>query len=412
MDLLAKRLLLLFVFALPLMNPALHYPVVLADAVFVLLAAAFGAALLARHTRLRWRRPYWVLVLYLAALAVTVPFSEDAARSAAKLGTQGYLVSLALVADALIDDEADLRRVVLAWLAATLVVVLIGLASVASFLVAPDNALLAQTRYRFGTLPAGDYPRLALTFANANMLANWLTVSIGLTLLAAHLGWIGRGAAAVLGGGILLAAAFTFSPGLGGIALAIGLWFWLVWRARAPLAARLALAAGAGAALLFVAAMCLTPILHPTAPWTAAIGGIAFAPSGRLMIWSDAAATFAAHPLTGRGLGLEAANVRFMDPTGHLQWLTDAHNSFLSIAAQAGLVGLAGFVALLLWVLRASLPWRLDSPAAAARTAFALLFLNALAYQGLGGSFEDMRHLWLLLGLFLATRRLASPNPS
>ena len=409
MDALAKRLLLALIFALPLMNPALLYPIVLADAVFLMLAAALGAALLAGRRRLRWRRSYWPLAAYLAALAVTVPFSEDAARSAAKLATQAYLISLALVADALIDDEADLRRAVLAWLAATALVVLIGLASLASFVVAPDNPLLGYTRYRFGTLPGGDYPRLALSFANANMLANWLTVSIGLVLLAANVGWIGRRAALALGAGALIAAVFTVSPGLGGIALAIGLWIWLARRAASPLAARLAVGAGAGAALLFAAATSLTPILHPTAPWTTEIGGVAFAPSGRLMVWSDAAATFAAHPLTGRGLGLDPANVRYMDPTGHLQWLTDAHNSFLSIAAQAGLIGLAGFLALLLWVLSASRPWRFDSPAAAGRIAFAFLFLNAMAYQGLGGSFEDMRHLWLLLGLFLAARRLAAP---
>jgi hypothetical protein len=37
-----------------------------------------------------------------------------------------------------------------------------------------------------------------------------------------------------------------------------------------------------------------------------------------------------------------------------------------------------------------------------------LAFLNAFAYQGLTGSFEDASHLWVLLGLFLASLRLRS----
>jgi len=36
-----------------------------------------------------------------------------------------------------------------------------------------------------------------------------------------------------------------------------------------------------------------------------------------------------------------------------------------------------------------------------------LAFLVAFAYEGLGGSFEDARHLWVLFGLFLASGRLA-----
>jgi hypothetical protein len=42
----------------------------------------------------------------------------------------------------------------------------------------------------------------------------------------------------------------------------------------------------------------------------------------------------------------------------------------------------------------------------ALRLALGIAFLGAFAYQGLGGSFEDARHLWLLLGLFLAACRI------
>jgi hypothetical protein len=42
----------------------------------------------------------------------------------------------------------------------------------------------------------------------------------------------------------------------------------------------------------------------------------------------------------------------------------------------------------------------------AVRLALALAFHNGLAYQGLCGSFEDARHLWLLFGLLCASQRI------
>jgi hypothetical protein len=46
-----------------------------------------------------------------------------------------------------------------------------------------------------------------------------------------------------------------------------GLWYWLVKNRERPAIARLALAAGLGLAMLFLPAMAVTPILHPTAPF-------------------------------------------------------------------------------------------------------------------------------------------------
>ena len=406
MPVLLKGLLLALVVALPLMKPAIRYPVVLADILFVLLGLALAGAMLARRLRPRWRPAYWVLVLYVAGLAASVPFSEDPGTSLFKLVTQLYLVGLAVAVDMLVADAKDMRHVVLTWLAVTALVVGTCVLSLAIWAFDPQSPLLDFFRYQFGTLPGGNYPRLSLTFYNANMLCNYITVSLGLLLLAWHCGWVGRRSAVLLGGGILLAAAFSISPGLGGIALAIGAWCWFIGRESAPRFARLAAAGGILAASVFVAAMTLTPILHPTAPWVGSIAGIPVAPSGRLMIWEDAAATFAANPLTGRGLGMDAAQVRYMDPTGHLQKLTDAHNVFLNIGAQAGLVGLAGLLLLIGYVLHASRPWRAAGHAAAARVGIGFIFLNGFVYHGLGGSFEDARHLWVLLGLFLAATRL------
>jgi hypothetical protein len=65
---------------------------------------------------------------------------------------------------------------------------------------------------------------------------------------------------------------------------------------------------------------------------------------------------------------------------------------------------------LLFWVLRNILPFRLgqggDGDVLRLGPGFA--FLNAFAYQGLGGSFADSRPLWVLFGLFLASDRIRS----
>ena len=74
-------------------------------------------------------------------------------------------------------------------------------------------------------------------------------------------------------------------------------------------------------------------------------------------------------------------------------------------------MGVAALVALLVWVFRHTRPLRLGRHSGdVLRLALGFAFLDAFAYQGLGGSFEDSRHLWLLLGLFLAAGRLAPPG--
>jgi hypothetical protein len=57
--------------------------------------------------------------------------------------------------------------------------------------------------------------------------------------------------------------------------------------------------------------------------------------------------TWARQPLVGQGLGTPAADVTYLDASGRLQYHTDAHNTWLSIAAEKGLVGVAAFAVLL-----------------------------------------------------------------
>jgi hypothetical protein len=79
----------------------------------------------------------------------------------------------------------------------------------------------------------------------------------------------------------------------------------------------------------------------------------------------------------------------------------------LNIAAQAGLVGLVGLAVVIALAVRLTGRIELDQRCGTAmRVGLGLTFLNGFVYQGLGGSFEDSRHLWVLLGLLLAATRI------
>lgn len=414
---LAWRLTLLLVGSLCFQRELLAlfgFAVTATDFLFPAAAAAFLAAVAAGAARLRWSGAFPYLGLYFAAMLVSALAAGLPWAGAAKLLTQIYLLGLAVLLFHMIEDRAGLRAAARWWLAGSALVAAAGLASLLLFALDPGHVWLRQVRFGFGTLPPGPYPRFALTFANANLLCNYLTVSLGLLLVAGRLGWVGGGSYWLLLAGILLSGALTLSPGLGGLLLMPGLWLFLLWRARRPAAARLALAAGAAAAALFVAAMAVTPILHPTAPFLIRPPGtgLVLAPSGRLMVWMQAAANFAADPLFGRGIGAAVVLVEYQSPS-NFQRLTDAHNMFLNIAVQCGMIGLAALLALIAHIVRQTRPLRLlAGDTNALRLGLGLALLNGLVYHGLGGSFEDARHLWVALGMFLAAVRIEAAERS
>jgi putative inorganic carbon (hco3(-)) transporter len=405
----SNRLLLVFIASLPLMKPAIAYPIVLPDLIFAALLIAFAGEFLKGTHRPAWRREYWIPVIYVASFFPSLAATPDIERSLFKLATQFYLVSLAVLTAALIRTERDLRRALQAWLTGTAIVAAVSTASWATFAFAPDSLLLDYARSHFGSLPPTRIPRLSSTFLNANMACNYLSISAVILLAARQCGWVSKAPCLLLLTGIAIAALATMSPGLGGVGLVVGLWLWADLRRRRPVAARMALVAAIGSALAFVVAMAVTPILHPTAPFLITVPGteILLAPSPRWMLWTGSLAEFARNPIVGHGIGIDATLVRYLDPSGTLQIQTEAHNSFLNIAAQCGLVGLFGLAALLACAWRLTRPLHVEDCASAVRVALGLGFLCAFAYQGLGGSFEDTRHLWVLLGLLMASARLS-----
>jgi O-antigen ligase len=97
----------------------------------------------------------------------------------------------------------------------------------------------------------------------------------------------------------------------------------------------------------------------------------------------------------------------FQNSDGTMSLLTDAHNTFLNVAAQAGILGLIGIIAIVAVVLRKGFAKTEGSDFYILR-GLAIAFVAALVYDGLTGSFEDARHLWVLMGLILATNKIAS----
>lgn len=400
--------------SLAFMQPAitmLGYAAVPTDFLFITLVLAWLWALGTGRITFIWDEAYWWLGLYFAAALASAVASDFPARSAPALLKQMYLLSLPVLVVNLVRTSADFQTAIRWWLAGTAIVALVGFTSLVAFLLDPNNLLLDYTSFHFGTLPPGPYPRLRLTFLNANMASNYLTVSLMLLLVARRLGWIGVRLSFWLLGGILLCAVSTISPGLGGFVLAICTWVWILKHECRPIMAKAFLAGGLLVGLLFVLVMAVTPLPHPTAPFPIHVPliGLELAPAGRLIIWIDAVRNFLADPLLGRGIGADAVDVRYQNPSGYLQTLTDAHNTFLNVAVQTGVVGLTALTAIVVFVWRHSFCVRvLHEEQATAVVGLGIAFLIAFAYEGLGGSFEDARHLWVLFGLFLVAKRLPS----
>ena len=396
-------LLVALVFALPFMKPPVLGEVIVADLLFLLLISVLAIEVARGRRKLIWNPGFGALAAYVAGLAPSLLASTSVDSSLFKFATEFYLIGLTAATAWIVDSEAVFRRVVLAWIAATGVVSLVAVTSLFAFWTGLFTPLLHYSSYDFGTLPPGPYPRLGMTFVFADMACNYLTVSFALLLLGYKFGYIGGRAAGVLLTGAAIASASTISPGLGGIALLVGLWLFLQWRGRSPALARASLIAGTTVAVAFVVALTVTPIFYTMAPFRIELpGGLILYPSARFLVWSAALEQFVRHPLVGIGIGIDPVHVLYRNPSGFLEHLADAHNIFLSIAAQCGIAGLLGLAAIIrLAILRTSWRPRPDL-GELRRLVLGATFLDVFVYQGLGGSFEDTRHIWVLLGLLLA----------
>jgi hypothetical protein len=399
----AKWSLALFAFSLFWMKDPLiirGLPAIPADLLFLVTAGLWLAAMLSGQSRVRWNAGFWPLLIYFAALAISAIWSTGLRTSAFKLATQAHLLAVPILTYHLVDTASDLRRLFIAFIAGAGIVAAMGIATLLLFPLFGADSFLSWPLHNFGTLPVGPYPRLELTFEYPAMMANYLTLAVMLVMLSARSGWIGSHAGAILIAAMLVTALFALTPGFGGLLCMMGIWLWS--SRRGTILGRAGLIGAIGAGFLEVLLASVTPILHPTAPFLIEVAGFHLAPAVRLLAWIDAARNFLAHPIAGHGIGVDAVLVPYISPDGRFGIVTDAHNMVLSIAAQAGILGVVGMTAVLAFAARRMR--RADEMV----FGLSLAFLCCMLVQGFVGSFEDARHLWLAYGLMLAAAKVLS----
>jgi len=375
----------------------------LTDFIFVGAALAWLLALATKQASFRRSRFYVPLALYLGALVIATVTSTVPRHSAIKLVGEVYLIGLAVLTFNLVCCESFMRRVMGAWLAGTALTVAVGLAGIFLFYLGVKSPSRNFPLSSYGSLPPGDYPRIQALFTNPNMLCTYLNISLAVCWVTHALGWLRPLWSRALHAGTWVVSFFTLSPGLGGCVLSAGLWGWARLKGtKHRCRGLLALTGGVLAAVAFFLATLVSPV-------TRGRGGVVLPtgrrvePSSRVLVWQTAFATFRQYPILGRGLGAQVSSVEYLNASGRLEHLTDAHNCWLSIAGQGGVLGLATFLAVILYLVRNEETHREDDANGLLRWGLRTAFIGFL-YQNLTGSFEDTRHLWVLIGLVAAMR--------
>jgi hypothetical protein len=406
---------LIMVFSLGFMWPSFSVydiSIPITDVIFPGVFCLWLIALALKAVRLEWTRFYFVILLFLTACFLSLVFSSVPGRSLVKFAGELYLTGLSVLTLNLVNNDRMARYFLYSWLAAAFFACAVSVLSLILFYADRTNIILGFTLSHYGTLPPGNYPRIASTFLNANMLCNYLNVSIVFLLAAFKLGWINKILFYILLTLAALAVAFTISPGIGGVLLSVGIWYWAYFHDRGQRRiARMSLAIGLAAAAVFFISILFAPTPNALAEYQfEPVQNIRVYSSERVSAWLAAARTFAANPVFGNGLGLESGIASSVGPNGNVHTITDAHEVWLNFAAQTGLVGLSALAVLTIYVVKRFPPINFDlTRGSVFRVGCAAAFIGAFLYQGLGGSYENARHLWVLIG-FIAGPMLHSSS--
>ena len=368
------------------------------DILFPVVAVLAAASILLRMRAFRWTIAYLPILFYLAAFFVSSWFSADMSRGIAKSLATAYLVGLAVLAINLVDCEKRMRMSIAAWLIGAALPVAIGIFTIVLYYASPASFLLPYLTHHYGAVPVGPYPRLSSTFVSASMFCNYMNVAILLLLVERIFGWLSDRIWWICFVASVVCVIFTISSGMGAVILGMALWFHSQHRSSRN--GKLVLAVGIAVCTLFLVSSFVALSPHSTAPYSIHVPILDFDlyPSPRLLVWTDALNTFASNFPVGSGPGTPSASVRFANTEGGYSLLTDAHNTFLSVAAQTGVMGLLALVALCAYLLKIGFSKHKNPITFALATAF----FTAFVVQGFTGAFEDARHLWVLIGMLVA----------
>lgn len=124
-----------------------------ADLALAVSLPAYAVALLRRTARLHLGSFGVAVFAYLLCVLVSVAASESIGRSVVRSATILACATAALLAANLVDSEATLRKVALAWIFGAAFTVVLGLATIALFYVGAAPALVTTLTSDFGSLP-------------------------------------------------------------------------------------------------------------------------------------------------------------------------------------------------------------------------------------------------------------------
>ncbi len=300
--------------------------------------------------------PY--LVIFLVAILLSVTQATDQHASVREILKWLEMGIVYLAATWFIRSRGDIRVLVAS-------LVLSGV----------SQAMLGYIQFVFHLGPAafiirGGYLRAYGTFDQPNPFAGYLNMIFPLALSMAILGAkraerpMYALAALLMAGAILVSESRgAFLAGVVANSIVLGC---LSWRYR--------LVAWTGVVVGFVGGWLASFGLVPTGPFqrlldAVGLGGVSFgnvtnanfSAVERAAHWLAGVRMFAAHPLLGVGIGNYADAYPAYHPRGWYDPLQHAHNYYINIAAEAGIVGLLAYVLLMvsaLWYCWTIL-WRL-----------------------------------------------------
>ncbi|RMG09186.1 MAG: O-antigen ligase domain-containing protein [Acidobacteria bacterium] len=409
----AKFLLLVYIFSLAHIQPSVRFSGFFlspSDIIFILLFVVFSFLIVRGELRLKTDYFYLFIGLYFFTMIASLVFSDFSSKSLIKLLGEAYLISIPVVLMNLIESEEELRLVILCWIAGALIPLIIALISIVAFYLGLSESIFSFSYYHYGGLPIGNYPRIRSTFITPSLLLNYLSVTIVLLLIAKELSWINQRVYLLLFVVILIVSFFTFSSGLGGIILILGIWFYMTHKNRVRL---IALILSLISAMILYLLNFVALSRDAVASHDPIFADSSLYPSARLLVWQASIQTIMENPIFGKGLGADACQVLFQNTDGTVSLLTDAHNVFLNVAAQSGLFGLIALILIILTTIRRAFFSEFSSVSQKLlASAFGVAFISAFLYQGLLSSFEDARHIWSLIGLIMSAGKLRNFSES
>jgi O-antigen ligase len=400
----------------------------LSDLLFALTAVVWGAAVLKRVLPLP---PVALIVptalLFIAAL-ISMTGSANVKTSVVKLVGLAYLIGVSWVTASVARHSLrGFAFALAAFITGASVTGLFGTLSAIMFYAGIRDRSINVFLWNSGSVPTGNYPRIVVFFMNANMLCSYLLIGLGaIAMLLPFVRKAIRTWLLIACIPMAITCLFTLSTGLGGIGLLFAVvWIWRqasaksvkLWR-EGPLATG-AITGAVGLALITIF------LMVPAGKGDVRLGPIdlSFETSGRVAVWKSAAETFATHPARGVGIGMPAAvtdHPRALNTTEQLGTARErkgpmpfeAHNVWLNVAAQLGIVGIVAFIWLNFRLLRDIWPKQRASAMGGAfqvaEVAAVATWIAAVGYHGLFGAFEDSRHYWVFFGFLAALHSLAT----